>query len=154
MAMEIERKYLLSSTAQLNGLTGKEIRQGYIDVKDETTVRVRIKADKAFLTIKSKSSGSSRLEFEYEIPTGDAQQMIETLCRKPVIEKTRYKIDYAGKTWEVDVFYGDNKGLVLAEIELESEDEEFEIPSWIDKEVTEDKRYFNAYLSQNPYTKW
>jgi len=154
MGIEIERKFLVD-TDKLPPLTnGYAIKQGYIKTPDDTTLRVRIRDKDAFLTIKGKSVGASRLEFEYPIPLQDANDMLDNLCQTSVIEKTRHLIDHEGHTWEVDVFEGDNKGLVVAEIELESEDEPFALPSWATKEVTDDIRYFNSNLVENPYSKW
>jgi len=118
------------------------------------TVRVRIIGDRGFLTIKGKSDSFTRLEFEYEIPFSDAQALVETLCDSPLIEKNRYKIPIEDVVWEVDEFFGDNAGLILAEIELEREDQEFSVPNWIAEEVTADLRYYNSNLAQNPYKNW
>ncbi|SFV55555.1 hypothetical protein MNB_SV-8-344 [hydrothermal vent metagenome] len=131
MGIEIERKFLIN-TDKLPPLTnGYTIEQGYIQTADHTTtVRVRIRNTEAFLTIKGKSTGASRLEFEYPIPLQDAQNMLDALCQSSVIEKTRYLVEHEGHVWEVDVFEGSNKGLVVAEVELKSEDEAFTLPSW------------------------
>lgn len=154
MAIEIEKKYLIDLD-KLNHLeNGIEIKQGYIETKDKTAVRVRIKGKKAFLTIKSKNDGISRLEFEYSIPVDEAKEMLEKLCKKPLIEKTRYEIVYDKHTWEIDIFYGDNDGLVVAEVELSSEDEEVTLPPWIKQEVTDDTRYYNSNLMNHPYKNW
>lgn len=130
------------------------MRQGYLVGGDKGSVRVRVSGGRAWLNIKSATVGIARTEFDYEIPPADAGQILETLCVRPLIEKTRYFVDYAGHCWEVDVFEGDNAGLVVAEIELRSEDEPFERPPWAGKEVSEDRRYYNAALAQRPYSRW
>jgi len=154
MGIEIERKFLID-TDKLPVLTnGYTIKQGYIQTVDHTTVRVRIRNTEAFLTIKGKSVGASRLEFEYPILLQDAQDMLDNLCQTSVIEKMRYLVEHEGYTWEVDIFEGSNKGLIVAEIELNSEEESFTFPSWVTKEVTDDIRYFNSNLVENPYLNW
>ena len=154
MGVEIERKFLLDETKMPTLKNGYIIKQGYIQTVDHTTVRIRIRDKEAFLTIKGKSQGAKRLEFEYPIPLNDAQEMLSNLCHTSLIEKTRYLIEHEGHTWEVDVFEGSNKGLIVAEIELENEDEAFSLPEWANKEVTHDERYFNANLVERPYTVW
>lgn len=151
MFLEIERKYLVSGFVS-DGLRHKKMTQAYL-AKDGCTVRVRIADDKAFLTIKGKTEGISRAEFEYEIPVEDARAMMNLAIYPPII-KTRYYAEVDGKTWEVDVFEGENEGLVMAEIELRSENEEFSLPEWATEEVTGDKRYYNSYLAENPYKGW
>lgn len=153
MALEIERKFLINKELIIfeNGIN---IKQGYIQTSNNTVVRVRVKGSKAFLTIKGENKGSTRLEFEYEIPLDEANEMLEKLCSKPIIDKTRYEIKHANHLWEVDVFYGDNEGLIIAEVELSSEDEKVILPSWIKKEVTSDTRYYNNQLIHNPYKLW
>ncbi len=151
MFLEIERKFLVSGFVS-EGLRCKKMKQAYL-AKDGATVRVRIADEKAFLTIKGKTEGFSRAEFEYEIPMEDANAMMELAIYPPVI-KTRYYAEVDGKTWEVDVFEGENEGLVMAEIELSSENEEFTKPEWAVEEVTGDKRYYNAYLAKNPHKNW
>ncbi len=151
MFLEIERKFLVSGFVS-EGLRCKKMKQAYL-AKDGATVRVRIADNKAFLTIKGKTEGFSRAEFEYEIPMEDANAMMELAIYPPVI-KTRYYAEVDGKTWEVDVFEGENEGLVMAEIELSSEDEEVTKPEWAVEEVTGDKRYYNAYLAKMPYKNW
>jgi adenylate cyclase len=118
------------------------------------TVRVRIEGERAVITIKSKSTGATRGEWEYEIPVPDAAELLERLCEQPLVEKIRHRIEHAGHTWEVDEFLGENAGLVVAEIELGSEDEAFEKPAWIGQEVTGDPRYYNSSLIRLPYSKW
>ena len=154
MAVEIERKFLVDETLLPQLTDGHTIKQGYIQTADRNTVRVRVSDDKAFLTLKSSSTGATRLEFEYPVPLEDAEQMLENLCQKPFIDKKRYLIDHQGHTWELDIFEGENKGLIVAEVELQSEDETFALPEWIEKEVTEDKRYANSNLIANPYVNW
>ena len=117
-------------------------------------MRVRTVADKGYLTIKGINVGARRLEFEYEIPIQDAEEMLTELCEKPLIEKNRYKLEHEGLLWEIDEFFGENAGLVLAEVELTSEDQVFAKPAWAGEEVTEDPRYYNANLIQNPFTQW
>lgn len=152
MAIEIERKFLVTGDAWRSGHATR-YRQGYLNRDKERTVRVRIAADKAFLTIKGISSGASRAEFEYEIPVADAEQLL-LLCDGPLIEKTRYVIAHEGMTWEVDEFHGSNDGLVVAEIELQSETQDFSKPAWVGLEVTHEKRYFNSSLAITPYSTW
>ena len=154
MGIEIERKFLLTSTSWKQLAPGKSYRQGYLNSTKERTVRVRTIDDKGFLTIKGISVGATRVEYEYEIPVADAQHLLDDLCEKPLIEKNRYKITHAGFVWEVDEFFGENMGLIVAEIELESEDQSFEKPEWVGEEVTGDPRYFNSSLIKEPYTQW
>ncbi|NLF96631.1 MAG: CYTH domain-containing protein [Candidatus Riflebacteria bacterium] len=154
MGKEIERKYLVRSTEWKNLAKGTSYRQGYLSTVKERTVRVRTIDDKGFLTIKGITVGASRAEYEYEIPAADANAMLSNLCEKPLIEKNRYKIAHAGLTWEVDEFFGDNDGLIVAEVELTSEDQKIELPAWIGEEVTSDPRYFNSNLTKNPYKNW
>ncbi|HFQ61048.1 MAG TPA: CYTH domain-containing protein [Epsilonproteobacteria bacterium] len=154
MGIEIERKFLIDTDKLPHLSNGYTIKQGYIQTVDHTTVRVRIRNQDSFLTIKGKSEGASRLEFEYPIPLQDANDMLDALCQSSLIEKTRYLVEHGGHTWEVDIFEGSNKGLVVAEVELESEEEAFTLPSWVTKEVTYDIRYFNSNLVENPYTNW
>jgi adenylate cyclase len=130
------------------------MRQGYLVADPVRTVRVRIEGQRAVITIKSKSTGASRGEWEYEIPVPDAAELLDRLCEQPLVEKVRHRIDYAGHTWEVDEFQGENAGLVVAEIELGSEDEAFDKPDWIGQEVTGDPRYYNSSLIRFPYSKW
>lgn len=153
MAVEIERKFLIYKE-KITLENGCDIKQGYIKTANETVVRVRIKGLKAFLTIKGENKGASRLEFEYEIPLDEANEMLQKLCSKPIIDKTRYEIKHENHLWEVDVFYGDNDGLVVAEVELSKEDEKVSLPSWIKKEVTGDIKYYNNQLIKNPYKLW
>ena len=154
MGIEIERKFLLTGTEWKRIASGTPYRQGYLNSTKERTVRVRTIDDKGFLTVKGISVGASRLEFEYEIPLGDANTLLDELCEKPLIEKNRYKIEHQGFTWEVDEFFGENDGLVVAEIELESEDQTFDKPGWVGEEVTGDPRYFNSSLISDPFSTW
>lgn len=154
MGMEIERKFLLKNDDWKKGAEGVTYRQGYLSTVKERTVRVRTIAEKGFLTIKGMTRGMTRSEFEYDIPLDDANYMLDALCEKPLIEKKRFKIALEGLTWEIDEFFGENKGLVLAEVELESEDQDIEMPPWIGEEVTGDPRYFNANLVRHPYSTW
>lgn len=154
MGTEIERKFLVTENSWRSLAAGVKYRQGYLNSAKERTVRVRTIDDKGFLTIKGITTGASRSEYEYEIPVGDADALLDDLCEKPLIEKNRYKIDFEGFVWEVDEFFGENKGLIVAEVELESEDQAFEKPGWIGEEVTGDPKYFNSNLINNPYLKW
>jgi CYTH domain-containing protein len=154
MAKEIERKFLLVGDDWRALAKGTRYRQGYLNSAKERTVRVRTIDDKGFLTVKGITTGATRVEYEYEIPHGDCTEMLDNLAEKPIIEKARYKIEFGGFIWEVDEFFGVNKGLVVAEIELKSEDQAFEKPSWVGEEVTGDPRYFNSNLVAHPYTTW
>ncbi|MGH2665487.1 CYTH domain-containing protein [Flavobacterium sp.] len=154
--IEIERKFLVLNTDFTDLATAKNrIVQGYLNSEPERTVRVRIKGEKGFLTIKGKGneSGTTRLEWETEIPLAEAEKLL-SICEKGSIDKTRYEIPFGHHTYEVDVFYGDNEGLTIAEIELDSETETFEKPHWLGREVTGDNRYYNAYLSNHPFKEW
>ncbi|HBC75729.1 MAG: adenylate cyclase [Candidatus Wallbacteria bacterium GWC2_49_35] len=154
MAKEIERKFLVKGEDYKKLAKDVNYRQGYLSTVKERTVRVRTVASEGFLTIKGITVGASRAEYEYKIPAADANEMLDNLCEKPIVEKNRYKIPAGRHTWEVDEFLGVNQGLVVAEIELASEDEAFEKPSWAGEEVTGDPKYFNSNLIKNPYTKW
>lgn len=154
MKYEIERKFLVMDKSALDGLSGILYRQAYIETTENNVVRIRMVGKEAYITIKGKNIGTKRLEYEYEIPIKDATEIIDNLCQKPVIEKVRYSMYYKGKTWIIDEFKGCNDGLIVAEIELESEDDFFEKPDFIGEEVTYDIRYFNSNLIKNPYTKW
>ncbi|EDZ61645.1 adenylate cyclase [Sulfurimonas gotlandica GD1] len=154
MALEIERKFLIDIDKLPILANGYDIKQGYIQTKDKTAVRVRVKGDEAFLTIKGESVGATRLEYEYAIPVVDANEMLDMLCGKPIIDKTRYLLKHKNHLWEIDIFHKENEGLIVAEVELESEDESVELPEWIVKEVTEDARYYNSNLLEHPYSQW
>jgi adenylate cyclase len=154
MGTEIERKFLLLSDGWRAGATGTMYRQGYLNSAKERTVRIRTVGDKAFLTIKGITVGATRAEYEYPIPFDECNAMLDTLAEKPLIEKKRYKIKRGDLTWEIDEFFGDNKGLVVAEVELQSEGQAFDKPDWVGDEVSGDPRYFNSNLIKHPYTKW
>jgi adenylate cyclase len=154
MSVEIERKFLVRGQHWKSLGQGTLLRQGYLSSQQERVVRVRIEGDAAMLTIKGRNVGLTRGEWEYPIPLADAQAFLGSLCERPIIEKIRYRIPYAGMTWEVDEFLGVNAGLTVAEIELESEDQAFAKPDWIGEEVTHDTRYFNANLLRHPYSAW
>lgn len=153
MAIETERKFLVSGDGFRAGRPVR-ILQGYICSSAERVVRVRVKGDSAFLTIKDATVGFSRHEFEYEIPVDDARQMLQSVCIQPVIDKTRWVLDYGGYTWEVDEFHADNEGLIVAEIELEHSDADFPHPDWLAGEVTGIERYYNACLFSYPFSRW
>ena len=154
MAKEIERKFLVSGEFRQDSPESYRIMQGYIFSDPDRTVRVRVRGDKGFLTIKGRSSGDglSRYEWEKEIPVSEAVELM-ALCGSGVIDKTRYLVPFGRHTYEVDVFHGANEGLVLAEIELAEEQETFEKPSWLGEEVTGDPRYYNSMLSLHPFSK-
>lgn len=155
MGIEIERKFLVNNNQWLELCdAGKEYIQGYIFGSTKASVRIRLEGENAFINIKSLTLGIERMEYEYPVTRDDALEMLETLCEKPLITKIRYKLDYDGKCWEIDVFSGDNTGLVVAEIELNSINEKFSIPQWIGKEVSDDIRYYNVNLVQHPYKVW
>jgi len=154
MGTEIERKFLVHSDAWREGAKPMECAQGYLAAGPPVSVRVRIMDGRAMLNIKTATLSLTRAEYEYEIPMNDAREMIDKLCTGSVIKKSRHLIPFAGNTWEVDEFHGDNEGLVVAEIELDAEDASFEKPSWAGEEVSHDPRYLNSHLSQNPYCNW
>ncbi len=157
MATEIERKFLVVGDDWRAAVERSEVfRQGYIVTGEHHrgSVRVRISADRAWLNLKSATRGIERLEFEYPIPVEDASQILDTLCQSPIIEKTRHYVRHAGHIWEVDVFEGENKGLIVAEVELETADERLELPTWVGNEVTDDLRYYNACLVKHPFSTW
>lgn len=155
MAQEIERKFLVKGG--FKNLAKKETRitQGYLSSVPERTVRVRLKGEKGFITIKGigNKSGASRYEWEKEIPTEEVKELL-SICEPGVIDKTRFLVEAGEHTYEVDEFYGENEGLTVAEVELSSEDEQFEKPEWLGEEVTGDAKYYNSMLMKNPYTKW
>ena len=153
MGKEIERKFLVDKSRLPNNLEGTKYTQGYISITDSGIVRVRIKGDIAVITIKSAGLGISRDEFEYQIPMDDAKSLLE-LFNDGVIYKTRYDIVYEGKKWEVDQFHKENEGLWIAEIELQFENESFEIPKWVLEEVTGNEKYYNSYLSKHSFKSW
>lgn len=155
MAQEIERKFLVKNQKwQENILSETIIKQGYLANQDNATVRIRITKGTAYLTIKSATKGISRSEFEYEIPVADAEEMLSTVAQQPFIDKTRYKIQCGEHVWDLDVFEGANNGLIVAEVELGSEEESFILPEWAGEEVSQDPRYYNANLINHPFNRW
>jgi adenylate cyclase len=154
MGQEIERKYLVSSDAWRVGLNGLYCQQGYLVTNINRTVRVRVLGNQGFITVKGNNEGIRRLEYEYSIPVQDAIDMLSQLCMRPLIEKYRYKRNYAGHLWEIDEFLGQNLGLVVAEIELQSIDQVVELPDWVGCEITDDVRYLNFNLAKIPYATW
>ena len=155
MAQEIERKFLVKGEFKSEAFKATRITQGYLSSVPERTVRVRIKGDKGFITIKGigNASGASRYEWEKEIPVEDVQELLK-ICEPGVIDKTRYLVKVGERTFEVDEFYGDNEGLTMAEVELPSEDAAFDRPAWLGEEVTGDRRFYNSMLMKNPYKNW
>lgn len=154
MGVEIERKFLVRGDAWLALGQPVLLRQGYLSSHRERVVRVRIEDGQAVLTIKGRNVGASRGEWEYPIPLADAAELLDGLCEQPLIEKYRRRIEFGGNVWEVDEFLGANAGLVVAEIELASEDQVFDKPDWIGQEVTDDVRYLNANLIRHPFSAW
>jgi adenylate cyclase len=152
MATEIERKFLVSGS-DWRSVEPIYYSQGYLNRDKHRTVRVRIAGDSGVLTIKGLSVGASRPEYEYPIPLEDAKALLE-LCDGPIVEKNRRVIEHAGLDWEVDEFLGDNQGLIVAEVELASEDQKIDLPSWVGVEVTDDPKYYNSNLSTTPYKMW
>ncbi|MDH5693643.1 MAG: CYTH domain-containing protein, partial [Gammaproteobacteria bacterium] len=150
-----ERKFTIRDDSWRSAVKRSELyRQGYLAGNERSSIRVRLAGDKANLNIKSATLGIYRQEYEYDIPVADANKMLDELCEKPIIEKTRHFVSVGEHTWEVDEFYGENEGLIVAEIELKSESEQFELPDWADKEVSDDPRYYNVSLVKNPYRLW
>lgn len=147
MGVEIERKFLVDEVAwkEVKPKEGTAILQGYISKEIERTVRVRVKGEKGFLTVKGKNTGATRVEFEYEIPVQEAREMLETMC-EAYIDKVRYEVSFDGKVWEIDEFSAPKQGLILAEVELNDENEAIDLPSWITEEVTHDKSYYNSNM--------
>jgi adenylate cyclase len=154
MPQEIERKFLVKDSSYRQMGDSLHIHQGFLSTDKERVVRIRIHGKKAMITIKGSSEGLTRPEFEYMIPVEDSQFLLENLCIKPTIEKYRYNVNFEGFTWEIDEFLGENEGLVIAEIELKSDDQDFPKPAWIGEEVSGDARYYNASLVTNPYKRW
>lgn len=154
MAVEIERKFLVNGENWQSLGRATVLRQGYILADHGRTVRVRVAGDRGYLTLKGPSSGLSRAEYEYDIPLTDAEEMLRLLCLAPIIEKTRYTIPMEDVVWEVDEFFGENAGLILAEVELISETQAIALPEWIGEEVSGDPRYFNSFLTKHPYSQW
>ena len=155
MAVEIEKKFLLANNKWRDKVEKRvKFCQGYLVGSKKASVRVRIEADKSNINIKGATLGIRRQEFEYPIPMEDAKELLETLCDAPLIEKTRHYVYSGDHTWEIDEFSGDNAGLIVAEIELNNENEHFEVQDWLGEEVSEDKRYYNSMLIKNPYKNW
>ncbi len=154
MGQEIERKFLVRGDAWKTLGAGTRMRQGYLSTDPERVVRVRVEGDAATMTIKGRSVGATRGEWEYPIPLSDAEEMLTQLCLRPLVEKIRYRIMQHDMLWEVDEFLGDNAGLVVAEIELTEEEQAFVKPEWVADEVTNDARYYNANLLRHPYSAW
>ena len=155
MGIEIERKFLVVNDSWREAASpGIPIKQGYLLGGKHASVRVRLQGDRANLNIKSATLGVRRQEFEYAIPLDDAEVLLATLCHRPLIEKVRYLVPYVDKQWEIDVFEGDNAGLVVAELELQDETENYVRPPWLGEEVSHDPRYYNTSLSQHPYKDW
>lgn len=154
MNIEIERKFLLAGDAWRVGATGVLYRQGYLCTDPQRTVRVRIGGGQGILAIKGRGDGLARPEFEYPIPLQEAEQLLDELCLHPLVEKNRYLVPHAGLTWEIDEFLGANAGLLIAEVELERADQDVPLPPWIGAEVTDDPRYYNAWLARHPFTTW
>ncbi len=151
---EVERKFLVLGDAWRTGAAGSAVRQGYLSIRPEATVRVRVVSQSAWLTIKGRSHGPRRVELEYPIPLREAEYLLAKLCEQPPIEKTRYVVRHAGRQWEVDEFHGANAGLIVAEIELEDPDQPIDLPPWVGEEVTDDPRYANASLVRAPFCDW
>ncbi|MDL2268347.1 CYTH domain-containing protein [Desulfovibrio sp. OttesenSCG-928-G15] len=154
MAKEIERKFLPSSDDWRGLVEGERLEQGYLAANADCAIRVRIAGKAARLGIKGKTSGATRSEFEYAVPLDDARAMLDELAKKPLIDKTRYKIPFAGKIWEVDEFHGENQGLVIIEVELQDEGEAVQKPHWVGQEVTGNAAYYNASLVSKPFSGW
>lgn len=154
MGREIERKFLVKGESWRAGTAGVLYCQGYLSMEKERAVRVRTAEGCGFLTIKRHISSRVRMEYEYEIPVDEARNILNNICIKPLIEKKRYRVGYQGNVWEIDEFLGENRSLVLAEIELEAENQSFEKPEWVGEEVTEDPRYLTISLVRHPYSTW
>lgn len=155
MPIEIERKFLLANNNWRDEvIRSSRIRQGYMGKIDKASVRIRVQGDKANINIKSATLDMRRMEYEYEIPLDEAEEMLDQLCDQPQVDKTRYFVEFGSHLWEIDEFYGENEGLFVAEVELGSEDEVFEKPEWLGQEVTEDPRYYNVNLIKHPFKAW
>jgi len=155
MATEIERKFLVTSNSWREQVTRqKSIKQGYFGPPNKASIRIRIDGDSANINIKSATLDIVRREYEIPVPLSDAEEMLRDLCERPFIEKVRYLVPVGKHTWEIDEFAGDNQGLIVAEIELSSPDEDFEKPDWLGNEVSHDERYYNVRLVKNPYRNW
>lgn len=154
MGVEIERKFLVAGSGWRQGAEATEIRQGYLSLRPHHTVRVRVAGGRAWITIKGLPEGARRAEFEYEIPLLDGRAMLQELCERPLVEKTRYRVRHGARLWEIDEFGGANAGLCIAEIEIEDEREELDLPAWVGAEVTDEPRYANANLVRAPFCTW
>ena len=154
MAIEIERKFLVKRIPEDKIKYSQNIKQGYVVSDKQKVIRIRKKMNDFFITIKGNKTGISRFEFEYKIPENDANQLFENFCNEGIIEKTRHYIEHKGHTWELDVFHGENEGLIVAEIELKSEEETFSLPEWVDQEVTDQDKYYNMNLITKPFKNW
>ena len=154
MAIEIERKFLVKRIPEDKIKYSHNIKQGYVVSDKQKVIRIRKKMNDFFITIKGNKTGISRFEFEYKIPENDANQLFENFCNEGIIEKTRHYIEHKGHTWELDVFHGKNEGLIVAEIELKSEEETFSVPEWVDQEVTDQDKYYNMNLITKPFKNW
>ena len=154
MKKEIERKFLVSNSSYQNLGDYEYCIQGYIPSTNSPAVRVRMIGKQSLLTMKSDINGITRLEYEYQIPNQDAKELLELFCKDSIVEKNRYLITYKSTVWEVDEFLGNNKGLVVAEVELKSEDQQYDSPNWIGKEISTDKKYYNYNLAHHPYKSW
>jgi len=155
MPIEIERKFLLAGNGWRDEVVrSSRIRQGYLGTLDKASVRIRLQGESANINIKSATLGMRRMEYEYPIPLAEAEEMLDQLCQQPQVDKTRYIVEHGGHIWEIDEFHGDNAGLLVAEVELDSEDEVFEKPDWLGQEVTEDPRYYNVNLIKHPFNQW
>ena len=154
MAIEIERKFLVKRIPEDKIKYSHNIKQGYVVSDKQKVIRIRKKMNDFFITIKGNKTGISRFEFEYKIPENDANQLFENFCNEGIIEKTRHYIEHKGHTWELDVFHGKNEGLIVAEIELKSEEETFSLPEWVDQEVTDQDKYYNMNLIAKPFKNW
>ena len=155
MATEIERKFLVKNDLWRDQVISESrMKQGYLASQGNASIRVRVDGGRALLNIKSVTLGIRRYEFEYEIPLEDGEEILAVIAQQPFIDKTRYKVKCGGHVWDLDVFEGENRGLMVAEVELESEEETFEMPAWAGEEVSEDPRYYNVSLVKTPYTRW
>lgn len=154
MAKEIERKFLVKDNRYRQLAEPLFYRQGYLSTDWHHIVRVRIKPGSAFLAVKGTTNGVTRTEYEYQIPISEAEYMLDEFCEKPIIEKDRYKVIIGGLKWDIDEFHGANEGLVIAEVELEEENQQIELPEWVGQEVSHEPKYYNSNLVQNPYCKW
>lgn len=155
MPIEIERKFLLRNNDWRNEVVrSSRIRQGYLGQIDKASVRIRVEGESANINVKSATLGMRRMEYEYAIPLDEAEEMLEQLCNTPQVDKTRFIVEHEKHLWEIDEFYGDNEGLLVAEVELDSEDEAFDKPQWLGEEVTADPRYYNVNLIKHPFKAW